>query len=109
MILAAIFSPHKPRFNEVAVHMSTSALCVVGCGASSSADDSSNHLLANEPARIYSSIMLHFFMTVWHHSRCGGDQPLKDTQDSVDFLTPLCSLRLIAAVILPAAARTGEA
>lgn len=55
MILAAI-----QVFNEVALHMSTSALCVVGCAASSSADDSSNHLLANEPARIYSSIMLHF-------------------------------------------------
>lgn len=43
-----------------AMHTSTSALCVVGCGASSSADDSSNHLLVKEPARIYSSIMLHF-------------------------------------------------
>lgn len=62
MILAAIqvFSPHKQCINEVAMHMSASALCVVGCGASSNADDSSNHLLANEPARIYSSIMLHF-------------------------------------------------
>lgn len=76
------FSPLTSRaFNEVAMQMSASALRVVGCGSSSSADDNSNHFTYKWTCRDKCVHYVALVMTVGHRICYGWDQPLKDTQD----------------------------